>query len=139
MVASGGAWRSQGEKSIINSDHELPIMNRSFLSMVFLLGFLGGTPFLLAGADPVHWAFVPPQWPPVPSVRHTAHVHTAVDRFVEAALEKHGLCLGPEADRATLLRRVSFDLTGLPPSPAEIAAFLGNTSADAYENVVERY
>src|SRR5438876_660745 len=111
-------------------------MNHFFLAIVFLLGFPGGIPFLLAGADPTHWAFVPPQRPPVPSVRHAAQVRTAIDRFVEAALEKHGLSLGPEADRAMLLRRVSFDLTGLPPTPAEIAAFLGDTSIDAYERMV---
>jgi hypothetical protein len=112
-------------------------MNRSLLAIVFLLGL--GTSSLLAGADPVHWAFVPPQRPPVPVVRHSDRVRTAIDHFVEAALEKHGLTIGPEADRATLLRRVSFDLTGLPPSFSEIAAFLEDTSGDAYESMVERY
>jgi hypothetical protein len=112
-------------------------MNRSFLAFVSLLGL--GASSLLAGADPVHWAFVPPQWPAVPSVRQPDRLRTAVDHFVEAMLEKHGLCLGPEADRATLLRRVSFDLTGLPPSLSEVAAFLKDTSADAYERMVKRY
>src|SRR5262245_13692407 len=101
------------------------------MSLVLLLGFTGGMPFLRAGAASGHWAFVPPQWPTVPAVRHTAHMRTAIDHFVEAALEKHGLRLGPEADRATLLRRVSFDLTGLPPSLADRAAFLGDTSSHA--------
>jgi hypothetical protein len=118
---------------------EQKIMNRAFLSLVVLLGFLGGTPFLLAGAASVHWAFVPPQWPPVPAVRQPPQVRTAVDHFVEAALEKQGLTLGPEADQATLLRRVSFDLTGLPPSLSEMAAFLEDTSPDAYDSMVNRY
>jgi len=72
-------------------------------------------------------------------VRDAARVRTAIDHFVEAALEKQGLSLGLEADRATLLRRVSFDLTGLPPSLSEMAAFLEDTSPDAYERVVQRY
>jgi Protein of unknown function (DUF1553)/Protein of unknown function (DUF1549) len=114
-------------------------MSRSLLSIVFLVGFMGGMPSILAGAEPTHWAFVPPRWPTIPAVRHAAHVRTAIDHFVEGELEKHGLSLGPKADRATLLRRVSFDLTGLPPSLSEMAAFLEDTSADAYESMVKRY
>jgi hypothetical protein len=82
---------------------------------------------------------MPPQRPAVPAVQHGVHVRTAIDHFVEAALEKHGLSLGPEADRATLLRRVSFDLTGLPPTLSDMAAFLKDTSPEAYERMVERY
>src|SRR5262249_20796398 len=111
-------------------------MNRAFLSLMLLLGFAGRVPLLLADTNPAHWAFVPPKGPPVPAVKDDARVRTAVDRFLEAALEKHGLSLGPESDRATLLRRVCFDLTGLPPTPAQIAAFVGDTSADAYERMV---
>jgi hypothetical protein len=117
----------------------LKIMSRSFPTIVLLLGFMGGMPFLLAGAEPVHWAFVPPQRPPVPAVRDTTRVRTDIDHFVQATLEKHSLSLGPEADRATLLRRVSFDLTGLPPSLADMLAFQEDTSADAYERMVDRY
>jgi hypothetical protein len=118
-------------------------MSRSLLSPVLL--FLAGIDLMPASAaappakPAVHWAFVPPQRPTVPSVRHAAAVRTVLDRFVESALEKQGLSLGAEADRPTLLRRVSFDLTGLPPSPAESAAFLGDPRADAYERMVERY
>src|SRR6185295_4099097 len=63
---------------------------------------------------------------------------TPVDAFVLAQLEKAGLSPAPEADRLTLIRRVTFDLIGLPPTPAEIDAFLKDTSADAYEKLVER-
>src|SRR5262249_23448742 len=96
-------------------------------------------PLRLTAAEPVHWAFVPPQRPPVPAVRQAEPVRTPIDRFVQAALEKHGLSLGLEADLATLVRRVCYDLTGLPPTPAETAAFEQDTSADAYERMVERF
>jgi hypothetical protein len=65
--------------------------------------------------------------------------HTPIDRFILTALKARSLSFSPEADRATLIRRVSFDLTGLPPAPAEIDAFLADTSPDAYERMVERY
>jgi hypothetical protein len=74
-----------------------------------------------------------------PPVRHPEGVRTALDRFVLAALEARSLSLAPEADRTTLVRRVSFDLTGLPPAPADVSAFLADTSPDAYERMVERY
>ncbi len=88
------------------------------------------------GAD--HWAFGPIAVPIPPVPRDGSRVHTAVDRFVQAALEERGLGLGVEADRATLMRRLSFDLTGLPPTPQEIAAFVADRRADAYERLVER-
>src|SRR5262249_17232426 len=121
-------------------------MKYSFSLTALGLSLYLTVPFLLAGADTKapndsrqHWAFLPPRLPPVPSVRHEDQVRPAIDCFLESAREQKGLPLGPEADRATLLRRVSFDLTGLPATPAESAAFLGDTSADAYERMVERY
>src|SRR5439155_7996053 len=63
----------------------------------------------------------------------------AVDRFIEAALEKQGLTLGPETSRSTLIRRVSFDLTGLPPTLSEIETFLNDKTPEACERMVERY
>jgi mono/diheme cytochrome c family protein len=89
-------------------------------------------------AASTHWAFRPPARPTVPAVYHGEYTPTDLDRFIEAALEQKGLALGPEADRATLMRRVCFDLTGLPPTPAEIDAFLVDPSPTAYEAVVER-
>jgi hypothetical protein len=85
-----------------------------------------------------HWAFIPPTHPTPPVVQHTGWARNAIDRFVLARLEKEGIATSPEADRATLLRRVSLDLTGLPPSPAEVDSFLGDTAPDAYERLVER-
>jgi mono/diheme cytochrome c family protein len=84
-----------------------------------------------------HWAFVPPVRPPLPAVQNTNWVRTPIDAFILARLEKEGLQPSPEADRATLLRRLSLDLTGLLPAPAEVEAFVHDPSPDAYERVVD--
>ena len=85
-----------------------------------------------------HWSFVPPVRPELPAVKNESWVRTPIDRFVLARLEKENLAPSPETDTATLLRRVTFDLTGLPPTPAELNAFLADTSSNAYEKVVDR-
>ena len=85
-----------------------------------------------------HWAFVAPVRPPLPSVESTLWPKNAIDYFVLARLEKEGLQPAPEADKATLLRRVSFDLTGLPPTLQELDDFLKDTSPNAYEKAVDR-
>ncbi|QEH34431.1 Planctomycete cytochrome C [Aquisphaera giovannonii] len=89
------------------------------------------------GSD--HWAFAPASRPEPPAVRDARRVRNPVDRFLEAALEARGLALAPEADRATLVRRVALDLTGLPPSPGEISAYIRDPAPDAYERMVGRY
>jgi cytochrome c553 len=88
--------------------------------------------------DPNHWAFQPRAAVVPPNVTHAEQVRTPVDRFLLQRLEAEGLALASETDRATLLRRVSFDLTGLPPTPGEIAAFLADERPDAYDRVVDR-
>lgn len=85
-----------------------------------------------------YWAFVPPAPQSLPQVKFTAWVRQPLDRFILARLEKEGLQPSPEADKAALLRRVSFDLTGLPPTPQEEAAYLADSSPDAYEKQVDR-
>ena len=85
-----------------------------------------------------HWSLVPPVRPELPAVAHANWPRGAVDQFILARLEKEGLTPLPEADRATLVRRVTLDLTGLPPSSAEIDAFITDNSPDAYERVVDR-
>ncbi|MBX7166783.1 MAG: PSD1 and planctomycete cytochrome C domain-containing protein [Pirellulales bacterium] len=89
------------------------------------------------GAD--HWAFTPPVMPPVPLVADPGPVCTPIDAFVIAALAERGLQLAPEADRTTLVRRVACDLTGLPPTPEEIALYLSDAEPGAYERMVDRY
>lgn len=84
------------------------------------------------------WSFRPVRRPAVPSVRDTKWSRGAVDSFVLSKLEKAGLKPNREASRTALLRRVTYDLTGLPPTPAETRAFLADQSSDAYEKVVER-
>jgi len=89
--------------------------------------------------DRAHWAFQPVVRPAVPDVPPEAEVRTPIDAFLWTTLREHGLDgFAPEADRATLVRRLSFDLTGLPPAPDEIAAFVADDSSDAHERLVER-
>jgi mono/diheme cytochrome c family protein len=85
-----------------------------------------------------HWAFLTPRRLPLPAVNDRGWVRNPIDSFVLARLEREGLRPSSEADRATLIRRVSLDLTGLPPTPAEVGAFLADASPDAYERVVDR-
>ena len=85
-----------------------------------------------------YWAFDPPREPQVPEVRDTAWVKSPVDRFVLAGLEAKGLKPAPPADKRTLIRRATFDLTGLPPTPEEVRAFLDDTRTDAFARVVDR-
>lgn len=85
-----------------------------------------------------HWSFLPPQKPPRPQVAMPAWVRDPLDAFVLARLEKEGLKPEAEATRETWLRRVSFDLTGLPPTPAEIDAFLRDKNSEAYAKQVDR-
>ena len=93
--------------------------------------------WIVAGAAyQPHWAFVPPVQPVQPEADDD--VSAAIDRHVTEALAASGLALQPEADRTTLIRRISFDLTGLPPTPEEVAAFLADTSPDAYDRLLDR-
>jgi hypothetical protein len=97
-------------------------------------------PDALAGDDPAlrHWAFRPPVRPDVPAVKDAKWPRNDLDRFILARLEKEGLAPSPEADRVTLIRRLSLDLTGLPPTIEEVDAFVADKSDDAYEKVVDR-
>ena len=85
-----------------------------------------------------HWAFAPPTRPPLPTVKDPSWPHGAIDAHILARLEKAGLRPSPQTDRATLIRRMSFDLTGLPPAPAEVDAFVRDASPDAVEKLADR-
>src|SRR5262245_8102844 len=85
-----------------------------------------------------HWSFITPIRPLLPQVKNKEWPKNAIDHFVLERLEREGMEPSPEADRATLIRRVSLDLTGLPPTPPEVENFLNDKSPNAYEKVVDR-
>jgi hypothetical protein len=94
--------------------------------------------WIAAGARwPIHWAYRPLKKPELPVVTGSPLLRTPIDAFVAEQLVQRGLQMAPPADRRTLLRRVYFDLVGLPPTPEEIDAFLADPSPDAYEKVVD--
>jgi hypothetical protein len=84
-----------------------------------------------------HWSFRPVSHPEIPVARDSRWSRSPIDSFVRVQLEKSGLTPGPEADRTAWLRRVTFDLVGLPPTPEQVAAFLADTRPDAHERVVD--
>jgi hypothetical protein len=84
-----------------------------------------------------HWAFLPRSRPDLPEVKNPAWVRNGIDRFILAGIEDMGFSHAPEIDRIGLIRRVTFDLTGLPPSPEEVKRFLADTRPDAYERLVD--
>jgi hypothetical protein len=85
-----------------------------------------------------HWSFVSPKRQSVPPTHRSEWARNPIDDFILARLEREGLEPSPEADRTALIRRVTLDLTGLPPTPAEVDAYLADTSSEAYEKVVDR-
>ena len=85
-----------------------------------------------------YWAFQPPVKPRLPSVQNHSWIQHPIDHFVLARLEEQGMQPAPPADKRTLIRRVFFDLVGLPPTPAEVAEFLDDDSPDAYERLIDR-
>jgi hypothetical protein len=85
-----------------------------------------------------HWAFVPPERPPLPAVKQTRWCENGLDRFVLARLEADGLAPAPPADRYTLVRRLYLDLVGLPPTAEEADAFVADLAPHAYERLVDR-
>lgn len=126
----------------------LAIVGRSIVQTISLAGagliavlFAIGPLAAEDKADPagaLHWAFQPVRRPAVPAVERDNLVRNPVDGFLLARLEAKGLSFSPPAEKRELLRRVKFDLVGLPPSPEEIAAFLADEAADAYERLVDR-
>ncbi len=85
-----------------------------------------------------HWAFSRPKRPEIPTIKQAISIKNPIDAFVQVRLEKEGLRAAPEATREVLIRRATLDLTGLPPVPDEVEAFLKDASPDAYEKLIER-
>ncbi len=87
-----------------------------------------------------HWSFITPKPPVIPGVRgQESGVRNPIDNFVIAELQKHGLTMAPESDKRTLARRLSLDLTGLPPDPADVDEFVKDTAPNAYEKLVDKF
>jgi hypothetical protein len=86
-----------------------------------------------------HWAFIPPVRPSLPEVKDPSAERNPIDRFIRARLEQEGITPSPEADRITLIRRLSLDLLGLPPTIHEVDAFRADERPDAYERLVDRF
>jgi hypothetical protein len=84
-----------------------------------------------------HWSFIPPERPELPVVKDGSWARNPIDRFILARLEQGGLAPAPEADRRTLARRLALDITGLPPEPADVEAFVADARPDAYERLVD--
>jgi hypothetical protein len=96
------------------------------------------TEFQISDRDRAHWAFQPVQRPIVPAVKNPAWAGSPIDAFILAKLEAKGLQPNPPATKSELIRRVYYDLTGLPPTPREVEAFLADASPKAYEQLIER-
>lgn len=94
---------------------------------------------IVTDEDRQFWSFQPPKRPAVPHVKNTNRVRNEIDRFLLKRLEKAGLSYSPEASRLTLIRRVAYDLTGLPPTWKDVEQFLSDKSPQAYEKMVDRY
>ena len=121
-------------------DKPLSVEDKSILREWIALGAVGLPAHVAETAvGEEHWAFLPIQTVPVPQLKQTSLRLTDVDRYIQAKLEEHGLTIGNEASREVLIRRVSFDLTGLPPAISEIDDFLQDQRTDAYERMVDRY
>src|SRR5262249_54384712 len=110
-------------------------MTGTRLTLAFVTALVGSA---AAGDANLHWSFRPVARPAAPPVTHVAWARNAIDHFVLARLENKGILPSPEADRATLIRRLSLDLIGLPPTPEEVGNFLADSRPDAYSRIVDR-
>ncbi len=97
-----------------------------------------GTEMFITAEERAHWAFQPIRRPILPEATDPGAIRTPIDAFIQKSLESHDLQFSPDANRITLIRRVHLDLTGLPPTPEQVARFVEDTSPDAYEHLVDR-
>ena len=141
LLAAFRDWQNTGPCAKVE-DRKSPV-NLSLTNLA--LGLMAASAAAAAPLDylreakPVHWAFVAPTRPLVPErVNRKSNVVNPIDAFILARLAKENIKPSPEANRVTLIRRLSLDLTGLPPTIAEVDAFVKDRGPDAYENVVER-
>jgi cytochrome c553 len=93
---------------------------------------------LVSDQDRQFWSFQPPRSPPVPTVKNTGQVRTSIDNFILRRLEAENRSLSPEVDRATFIRRATFDLIGLPPTPPDVQTFVSDDDPRAYDRLIDR-
>jgi hypothetical protein len=119
---------------------DLIVVRGSNLRRCLFIGWLAAWPLRYAVAEDAkpHWSFQPLQAIPVPETQEHDRIRNGIDAFILHDLQRDQLSLAPEADRPALIRRVSFDLTGLPPSPDEIHAFAADDSPQAFEKLLDR-
>src|SRR5207244_6857519 len=86
-----------------------------------------------------HWAFQPVKRPPLPAIKNAKWTRNPIDAFILARLEQAKLSPATEADRATLIRRLKFDVLGLPPTPEEVDAFVKDADPQAYDKLVDKF
>ena len=107
-------------------------------TVLFAAGVLAALPEPLPPDQHAAWLFRKPQAPAVPAVRQQEWVRNPIDAFILAGLESKGLSPAPPAGRRALIRRVYFDLVGVPPTPEEVQGFLQDPAPDAYEKLIDR-
>ncbi|MBI3876944.1 MAG: PSD1 domain-containing protein [Verrucomicrobia bacterium] len=150
-IIPGDAEQSQLIRALRWTDDKLQMPPKKKLSDAHIADFVAwinsGAPFPDSAsrasrpsslASVKHWAFQPPKEPLVPKVKDKRWPRTPVDSFILAKLEANGFKPSPPADRRTLIRRASYGLVGLPPTQAEVDAFIADTSDEAFEHVVDR-
>jgi len=144
------AFRRQGGSTVTTTSEKptaeprsLQMLRHASISLILLCS---GLAMVAPAAEPTeidwakarqHWSFVPPKAQPLPQVKDSAWPRQRVDHFILSRIEKHDLTPSVEADARALLRRVSFDLTGLPPTPEETRRFLADSRPGAYERLVD--
>src|SRR5436190_8345388 len=114
------------------------IRSRFLLALLMLVGVVAWSGDTVPSTKSDHWAFRPVIRPAIPVVQRQGWARNPIDDFVLAKLEAEKFAPSPEADRVTLIRRLSFDLAGLPPTPEEVEQFIADRRADAYERLVDR-
>lgn len=138
-ILRGSLWRKRFTSVCCGSGSRAAFFTARILNFSLILVATAAFTDFVGADDQNHWAFRPLRRPALPVVKDLTRIRTPIDRFVQAKLESNGLTLTHQADRATLVRRVAFDLTGLPPSQQDIRDFETDQAPDAYERMVDRF
>ena len=116
---------------MISRWNRISIAAGTFFLVSFCAAFEASAPKKFTDKDRQYWALQPVRPPALPTIKNSAWVRNSIDTFILQKLEEKGIAPGTPADKITLIRRVTFDLTGLPPTPEDVEAFLSDNSANA--------